>query len=170
MGDTMEKQTRYEKLRSPEPPPDEELCRCLDMPPIKLMHVLTENPIHCMNCNLEVPAETLALPQRLVEEMSYWNKIYHAIYVLWLDSGAYEAWAREQLTHITSTVNTRGRDVKRNLHEICRCYYWYFQDQSADGYCPLRSCPVCGDPLQDYTAGIFLQRVCERDMIVLVGE
>jgi hypothetical protein len=166
----MERQTSYAKLRPPEPTPDEELCRCPHTPPIKLMHTLTRNPLHCMHCNLEVPAETLALSQQVVEEISAWNGIYHAIYVLWLDSGAYEAWAREQLADITSTVNARGRDVQRDLNEIRRCYYWYFQDQSADNYCPLRSCPVCGDVLRDYPAGIFLQRVCDRDSIVVVGE
>lgn len=107
----MEKQTSYAKLRPREPTPDKELCRCLDTPPIKLMHVLTENPLHCMNCNLEVPVETLALPQRIVEGISHWNEIYHATYMLWLDSGAYEAWAREQFTDITSTVNTRGETL-----------------------------------------------------------
>ena len=166
----MEEQTSYAKLRPPAPTPDEELCHCLDTPPIKLMHALSWNPLHCMHCNLEVPAEPLALSPHLVEEMSAWNGIYHAIYILWLDSGAYEAWAREQLADITSTVNARGREAQRDLNEIRRCYYWYFQDQSADNYCPLRSCPVCGDALQDYTAGIFLQRVCDRDSIVVVGE
>ena len=165
----MEEQTSYAKPRPPAPTHDEELCHCLDTPPIKLMHALSWNPLHCMHCNLEVPAEPLALSPHLVEEMSAWNEIYHAIYILWLDSGAYEAWAREQLADITSTVNARGRDVQRDLNEIRRCYYWYFQDQSADNYCPLRSCPVCGDALQDYTAGIFLQRVCDRDSIVVVG-
>jgi predicted nucleic acid-binding Zn ribbon protein len=166
----MERQTDYAKLHPLEPTPDEELCRCLDMPPIKLMPALTRNPLHCMNCNLEVPAETLLLSQQVIEEMSAWNEIYHAIYILWLDSGAYEAWAREQLSATESTVNARGREVQRDLNTIRRCYYWYFQDQSADNYCPLRSCPVCGDALRDYPTEIFLQRVCDRDSIVMVGE
>jgi predicted nucleic acid-binding Zn ribbon protein len=166
----MEKQTSYAKLRPSEPTPDDELCRCLDMPPIKLMHALSENPVRCTNCNLEVIPETLVLSEQVVEGISSWNNIYHAIYVLWLDSGVYETWAQEQLADITSNVNTRGRDVQRDLNEIRRCYYWYFQDESVDEYCPLRSCPVCGDALQDYTAGIFLQRVCERDGIMVVSE
>jgi hypothetical protein len=31
-------------------------------------------------------------------------------------------------------------------------------------------CPVCGEPLQDYPQGLFLQRVCEHDSIVTSGE
>src|SRR5450755_3214856 len=159
----------YAKLWPPEPTPEEELCHCREKLPIKLMSALTENPVHCMNCNLEVPPESLALSREVVDGVAHWQALYHAIDVLWLDSGAYEAWAREQLADITSAVNTRGRGAQRDLNEIRRCYYWYFQDQSADNYCPLRSCPVCGDALQDYTAGIFLQRVCDRDSIVVVG-
>ena len=102
--------------------------------------------------------------------VAQWNALYHAIDVLWLDSGAYEAWAREQLADITSAVNTLGRAVQSELNDTRRCYYWYFQDQSVDEYRPLRSCPVCGGALRDYPAGIFGQRVCERDSIVVVGE
>ena len=130
----MGKQTSYAKLQPSELTPDDELCRCLDMPPIKLMHALNENPIHCMNCNLEVIPETLALTERILEEISRWNNIYHAIYILWLDSGTYEAWAKEQLVDITSDVNVRGREVQRDLHKIRSCYYWYFQDESVDEF------------------------------------
>ncbi len=166
----MEEPTLYAKLRPPEPTPEEELCRCEDRPPIKLMSTLTENPIHCMNCNLEVPPQTMQWSGEAVDRVAHWNALYHAIDVLWLDSGAYEAWARGQLADITSEVNTRGREVQSVLNDTHRCYYWYFQDQSVDEYPPLRSCPVCGDALLDYRAGIFLQRVCERDSIVVVGE
>lgn len=73
--------------------------------------------------------------------------LYHAIDVLWLDSGAYEAWAREQLADITSAVNTLGRAVQRVFNDTQRCYYWYFQDPSSDAYRSLRSCPVCREAL-----------------------
>ncbi len=49
----------YFKLRSPEPTPPDELCTCLGVPPIKLMCALGYNPVHCMDCNLEVPPERL---------------------------------------------------------------------------------------------------------------
>ncbi len=166
----MEELTIYAKLRPPEPTPEEELCRCRDRPQIKLMSALTENPIHCMNCNLEVPPETLALSREVVDRIAHWQALYHAMYVLWLDSGAYEAWAEGELADITSAVNALGRDVQSVINDTRRCYYWYFQDQSADEYRPLRSCPVCGYVLQDYTQGIFFQRVCERDSIVVMGE
>ena len=65
--------TRYAKLRPGEPTPEEELCQCEDRPPIKLMSTLTENPIHCMQCNLEVPPETLMLSQEAVDGVAYWQ-------------------------------------------------------------------------------------------------
>jgi predicted nucleic acid-binding Zn ribbon protein len=134
------------------------------------MSALTDNPIHCMQCNLEVPPETLALSEEIAQQVAHWNALYHAIDVLWLDSGAYEVWAHGQLADLTSAVNTLGRAVQRVLNDTHRCYYWYFQDQSAENFVPLRTCPVCGETLLDYRAGIFLQRVCERDGLVAVGE
>ena len=166
----MEEPSIYAKLWPPEPTPEEELCHCREKLSIKLMSALTENPVHCMNCNLEVPPETLALSRDVVDRVAHWQALYHAIDILWLDSGTYEAWAKEQLADINSAVNILGRDVQSLLNDTCRCYYWYFQDESAIEYRPLCCCPVCGDPLQDYSAGIFLQRVCERDSIVVVGE
>ncbi len=165
----MEKPSIYAKLHSPEPTPEDELCRCREKPPIKLMSTLTRNPLHCMNCNLEVPPETLTLSQEIVVKIAHWQSLYHAIDILWLDSGAYEAWAKEQLTDITSAVNTLGRNVQIVLNDTRRCYYWYFQDSSSDTYRPLRRCPVCGSALQDYPAGIFLQHICDRDSIVVTG-
>jgi hypothetical protein len=96
--------------------------------------------------------------------------LYHTIDVLWLDSGAYEARARGHLADSTSAVNRPGREVQSVLNGTHRCYHWYLQDRSADEYAPPGSCPVCGDALLDYRAGVFLQRACERDSIVVAGE
>jgi predicted nucleic acid-binding Zn ribbon protein len=166
----MTAQDKYFKLLPPEPTPEDEMCHCPGTPPIKLMYVFGYNPIHCMNCNLEVQPEKLGIPSDLVAAIDYWRHLYQAIDALWLDSSDYEQWAEEQLSDISSRVNRKGRSVQQSLNSTRRCYYWYFQDQSADDYEPISSCPSCGNPLSDYSYGIFRQLVCEKCSIVTVGE
>jgi hypothetical protein len=89
------------------------------------MSALTDNPIHCMQCNLEVPLQTLALPEETAQQVAHWNALSHAIDVLWLAAGAYEVWAQGHLADLTSAVNTPGRAVLRVLNDTRRCSYWY---------------------------------------------
>ncbi len=165
----MEQDDVYTKLQPPAATPADELCQCAEVP-LKLMSALSYNPVHCMDCNLEVAPGTLAFSRSLVEAIAGWRDIYDAIDRLWLDSGPYEQWTRTELTDITSAANARGRSVQQDINSVRRCFYWYFQDQSVPQYRPITSCPVCGEPLTDYTNGIFLQRVCEKDSIVTSGE
>jgi predicted nucleic acid-binding Zn ribbon protein len=160
----------YGKLQPPPPTPDDEICRCVGAPPIKLMCALSYNPIHCMDCNLEVRPETLALKEPLVEAIAFWRSIHDAIYELWLASGEYESWAQEQLADIASPVNREGRAVQVDLNGARRCYYWYFQDQSAEDYQTITCCPVCGDTLNVYPGVIFKQLICETCSIVTPGD
>lgn len=160
----------YLKLRAPGPTPPDEICRCAGEPPIKLMSALGYNPLHGLDCNLEVPPETLALPGGLVEAIDAWRSVHDAIYCLWLDSGAYEAWAEAQLADINSDVNVRGREVAVALNRIRRCYYWTFQDETAEGFRPVSHCPACGKRMATYDGGLFTQRICESCRIVTIGE
>jgi len=148
------------------------LCACDDTPPVKLMHALSYNPVHCMNCNLEVRPEMLRLASEAatIDAIAFWRRLYDAIDWLWLDSGEYEDWAKQQLSDISSAVHVRGRAVQNDLNRLRRCYYWFFQDQSSDDYEPLEDCPSCGKPLQPYTQGIFPQAICESCSIVVVSE
>jgi predicted nucleic acid-binding Zn ribbon protein len=154
----------------PYPIPQDELCSCSPNPPVKLMSALGNHPIHCVNCNLAVPLERLALTESLVNTLVHWQRLYNAIDLLWLDSGEYEEWARQQLSDIHSYINRLGRKAQQELNPIYRCYYWYFQDESASDYTPFIACPVCGQRLQDYPNGIFKQRICEACGIIGVGE
>jgi predicted nucleic acid-binding Zn ribbon protein len=160
----------YFKLRPPPPTSDDELCACQGHKPIKLMCALSSNPIHCIDCNLEVPPEWLSLNVELVEDIAYWRNVYAAIDDLWLDSGEYEAWAKQQLVDITSPANTHGLEVREALANVRQCYYWYFQDQSDEEYDPITHCPRCQTTLTKYDGGIFLQLLCEQCQIITVGE
>jgi predicted nucleic acid-binding Zn ribbon protein len=157
----------YSKLRPPAPTPDDEICSCSGKPPIKLMYALGDNPIHCMDCNLEVLPDSLGLNENLVQAIAHWRHVHAALYHLWLDSGEYERWAAEQLYDLINDMNHEGREVQRDLNDIRRCYYMYFQDESADDYQPLEDCPSCKRPLVAYDKFRVPQRVCETCSIVV---
>ncbi len=139
----MQDREKFAKLLPPEPTPEDEICRHQGRP-IKLMYALSYNPIHCMDCNLEIPLDTLPLSLETIELIAQWRDVYSAIDHLWLDSEEYEVWAKEQLSTIASAVNVRGRRVQHVLNDVRRCYYAFFQDQSFETYSSIRFCPMCG--------------------------
>jgi predicted nucleic acid-binding Zn ribbon protein len=154
----------YAKLRPPEPTPTDEICRCGAEPPIKLMTALSYNPIHCVVCNLEVPPERIGFSPQLAEAVAYWNEIAKAIDRLWLDSGAYEDWARNQLSDLASPVNVEGRRLARELNGSRRCYYWCFVD--TDAAAGLVNCPGCHRLLRTMSSGPFRQAFCDECSLI----
>lgn len=162
---------RYQKFRPPASTPDDEICHCVGLKPVKLMSAaLGFNPIHCLDCNLEVPPERLAPSDDLVDAIAFWAQTCGAIDRLWLASGPYEVWAAHELSNIDSPVNKEGREVASGLNKLRRCYYWYHQDQSVQEFHPVTKCPACGRQFSLYTLGIFTQQICESCSIVTVGE
>ena len=162
----------YAKLRTPQPTPEDELCSCPRMPPVKLMtmrQVAGFNPIHCLDCNLEVPPERLSLTADLAEEIASWDWEHGAIETLELASGEYEEWARLRLLDPASPTNVKGRQLAEKVSTLRPCYFWFFQPQSDEDWRPPVTCPVCNEPLERYEKGIFSQLLCERDRLVLVG-
>lgn len=131
------------------------------------MSALGYNPVHCIDCNLEVAPESLDLSEQLAEELAFWDRLYDAIDHLWLDSAEYEEWARNQLCNIKSAVNNRGLILQNKLNKVRRCYFWFFEDTEAE---PLFYCPKCNAQFSVYPKGIFPQFICEQCSIVTVGE
>ena len=169
MTNAMTENPDYSRLYPPGPTPGDEICSCPGNPPIKLMDALGYNPIHCINCNLEVRPESLQIETKLIESIANWRKLHAAIYWLWLDSGEYEEWATSQLQNIHSQVNTRGRTIQRELNKIRRCYYYYFQDTIEAGRPPISNCPDCGKGVNVRTSRIGPVLVCEACSIVAQG-
>lgn len=159
----------YDRLRPAMPTPRDEICSCTGHPPIKLMWALTENPIHCLDCNLEVDPTKLPLPDSLVESVAHWCTVVGAIQSLELDSGPYEAWARRELLDAASPVNLEGLELRVKLDEIRRCYYWFFQPEGDDEYVTPDDCPVCRQSMTAYDGGIFRQLTCEHCSVVIPG-
>lgn len=162
----------YEPFRAPEATPDDELCTCAGEPPFKLMTMRPMNgfnPVHCLDCNREVPPERLDLTQDLVDEIASWDREHGAIATLELESGEYEEWAIGRLLDPASPTNVEGRELAQRLSEQRRTYLWFFQSQVDEDWQPLTECPVCGDPLTPYDGSFFPQLLCERDSIVVPG-
>lgn len=162
----------YAKLRIPQATPEDEICSCSGTPPIKLMtmrQVDRFNPIHCLDCNLEVPPERLELTADIVEEIASWDWEHGALETLELASGSYEDWARSRLLDPDSPTNVAGRALAVKLSAFRTCYFWFFQPQGDDNWQPRTTCPVCAEPVEHYDAGSFPQLLCQRDRLVLVG-
>ena len=163
---------RYHLFRPAAPTPDDEMCRCPNGTPIKLMGLssLGSNPIHCLRCNLEVSPEGLGLSDSDIQTITHWGSIERAIGWLELDSGAYEDWARAQLLDPRSSINAEGLEAVRSLNRPDRrWYYSFFQPETDDDFEPRTTCPVCDGPLVQYKAGKFPQVLCEQDLVVLFG-
>jgi hypothetical protein len=153
---------RPDLLAPPAPTPENERCGCRPGRPIKLMQTLTYNPIHCLECNREVSPESLTLPPELTQAVSHWRNLYDAIDRLWLDSGAYEAWAEAELSNLESPVNREGRALQAALNPLRRCYYYGFQGRiSAQGLCP-----SCGQAMTALPSAGAEQLLCEDCSLV----
>jgi hypothetical protein len=133
------------------------------------MGVLQNNPIHCVECNLEVEAEELNLPQKTVNGLAYWTSLFNAIYILWL-SESYQEWAKKELENIQSPINILGIRSLKTIPKQLSCFYWFFQDQSEETFAPISCCPICHQPMKEYLGTKFKQVICEKCMIIGAGE
>ena len=37
----------------------------------------------------------------------------------------------------------RGRELRAELEQVRRTYFWWFQDPGTEDFVPLASCPIC---------------------------
>ena len=158
----------YSKLRPPKATSKKEICSCKRRTALKLMgSILFFNPIHCVDCNLEIKPESLDLNQKVIDEIVYWSQLYGAIDELWLDSGNYEKWAKEELTNIKSSVNQLGLAANKSLNKLHKSYYFYFQDSSDKKHKPLEYCPNCNKKMNEISNNKFRQRYCNKCNIII---
>ncbi|MBL4770423.1 MAG: hypothetical protein JKY61_04645 [Planctomycetes bacterium] len=150
----------YAKLRAPSPTPLEDLCKCTDSPPIILVAHLSSCPLACMRCIREVSPEAIGFPAPLADELASWQKFHDCFYLLWLDSGEFKEWARDQLLALTSPVNRRGMQAAVELNEHHPAFYGWFQE-GVDT--PATTCPACGSPLTKLDS----RTVCSPCLIVV---
>jgi hypothetical protein len=142
---TIKAADRYRKLAPERQTPADEVCCCPGEPPVVLQDHLSSVPLACLKCNGEVPPERLGFSAGLAEELAQWRDLHRAFMTLWLDSGEYESWAREQLEDANAPVHLRGSRVVEALNRYRRTYYWWFANQADDKPGPRTSCPRCGE-------------------------
>jgi hypothetical protein len=134
------------------------------------MWALSDNPIHCIRCNLELEPSSIPLPLGTVEPVAHWCWVAGAVYILELDSGPYEQWAQAQLLDLTSPVNAEGLSVRQDLDRVRRCYYVLFQPMGAGGAFVVPDvCPSCGGPFEEYPNGRLTRLLCQRCSLALVN-
>lgn len=109
-----------------------------------MVNLLTDNPLHCIRCRKELEPERLHLTEDEIREVAGWNTIANALYLLWLDSTDYEAYAKEKLLDPNGQINRRGIAAARQLSSKVPTWYWFFHD-TEDGVPQI--CPVCHEPL-----------------------
>ena len=153
----------YWKLQPQSTTPEDEICKCQDMPPLVLQDHLSPNPLACLRCNGEVPPQRIDFPASLSDRLATWKNFHRAFYVLWLDSAEYEKWAAAELENPKSPVNVRGLQVVKELNKYHRTYYWWFQDASGQGFVPIVECPSCSKALVE----VFGHLVCETCSIIV---
>jgi hypothetical protein len=167
----LQAQDPYHRLRSAPPTPADEICSCAPARPIMLMSALSNNPVQCLDCNLEVELASLPLPAAMVDAVAHWSWIAGAIHALELDSGPYEEWAQSELLNLASPVNQEGLQVRHALDGIRRCYYVLFQqmDLKTGAFLIPETCPPCGGQLAAYPAGQLPRLICEACSLVLIN-
>ena len=139
----------YRKLR---PWTQIDVCECASVQRLILVDLLTDNPIHCGVCRREVDLERLGLTVSETEAVAHWFAVASALYRLWLDSGAYEAYAKAHLIDPQGQVNRDGLQLARMLSGRVPTRLWFFRDTNDD---EPSQCPVCGAPLtKDVTWGV----------------
>lgn len=126
---------------------------------------LSSNPLSCIACNLEVSPERVGFSEAFAEKLAFWRSFYDCFYLLWLDSGEFESWAKAQLADPGSPVNKRGRELVAELGAIHPTYYWWFQDTGAEDFQPLSRCPIC----QNSFAERHSRYVCDQCSIVVAN-
>jgi hypothetical protein len=131
----------YKRLR---PDTEIESCGCNTVTELLLVDLMSDNPIHCAVCRREVAPERISLTAAETDAIADWYRAAGALYRLWLDSGEYEAYAKERLLDPCGQINRRGRELAIAMSVHHPTQFWFFHDTD-DGE-PTR-CPICGGQL-----------------------
>jgi hypothetical protein len=149
----------YKRLR---PDTEIESCHCAVVKELLLVDLMSDNPIHCAVCRREIDPERLGLTGGETDAIADWYFSASALYQLWLDSGEYEAYAKERLLDANGQINRDGREIAIALSVHHPTQFWFFHDTEDDE--PTK-CPVCGDPLDtDVKWGTGRCRPCHIHM------
>jgi hypothetical protein len=137
--------TNIEQLRIRDIIPNDEICHCDKATKLHLRYAFAEFPFYCSECNGQIFPEALNLDENLAEVVVSWRTVYSSLYHLWLDSGAYEEFAKHALCDPRGEVNIKGMKISKMVSAIRPTLYNFFHDCDD---APPEDCPVCGTRLQ----------------------
>jgi len=151
----------YDEMVKNFPDIKEELCQCTNGSIMVMMSRYNENPLVCLACNNFISPEGIDIDVTTTAKLQQWRAIYDSIDRLWLESGAYETWAVQELSNPKSSLHKQGFEVQTMMQNYGKCYYWWFQDISKDE--PLKNCPKCHKELEKNRTNL----VCEKCLLVM---
>jgi len=137
MGTATKFMDYYARLR---PCTDDHQCGCAAVDKLLLVHIMTASPVRCFACKGYVDPERLELTLQQVDAVASWDRVFGALYRLWLDSAEYEVWAKHQLLQSKGRVNVLGMEARDWLAQSRPTLYWWFHD--TDDALPV-ACPWC---------------------------
>jgi Zn-ribbon-containing, possibly nucleic-acid-binding protein (DUF2310) len=127
----------YNKLR---PITEIESCTCDTVTGLLLVDMMSDNPLHCATCLHEVDPARINLTESETDDIASWYPAARSLYRLWLDSGEYEAYAKNCLVDADGQINRVGRQLAKSLSAHHPTVFWFFHD--ADDGTPTH-CPYC---------------------------
>ena len=122
-----------------------------------LEYALTEAPFFCIECNGQIFSNELEMSEELAGEIALWRTTYASLYHLWLDSGAYESFAKQALLDPKGEVNLEGIRLANELSSKRPTFYWFFSDADDS---PAEVCPLCKTALTPQSSGRF--KICHK--------
>ena len=150
----------FDKLGPAPATPSEDLCSCTTPHAWKLMYALGSNPIACASCNLEVRIEALNFPNDLFDATAHWCSIWGSLFKLWLSSGEYEEFARNELLDLNSPANKEGLELSKAISQFHPCHYQAFEEQDSEDWKPRSTCPICEAGLNPFSPGKTNHSAC----------
>ena len=144
------------KKLNPNPNIDE-ICQCLKIEKILLVHLFEETPIHCYHCKNFIPASRLNLNIDISQRIKNWYPVLSALDNLWLDSGQYESYAAQQLSDKNGQLNKEALAIATELSKQYPTYYWWFSETDLhefldpDQQPQITHCPNCNQKLNPNT-------------------
>jgi hypothetical protein len=151
----------YDAFYDNEKSQKEEICQCSNVSSIVMMSRYNENPLVCLVCNNFISPERINIDVDTTAELQQWRVVYDSIDRLWLESGAYELWATQELSNPQSLLHKEGFELQNKMQKYGKCYYWWFQDITRKE--PLSHCPKCGEVLEN----IGHRVICEACLLVM---
>ncbi|VAW36445.1 hypothetical protein MNBD_GAMMA01-191 [hydrothermal vent metagenome] len=133
-----------------------------------------ESPLLCGNTHRPIPLYSIPHTDHGgvdFDNITFWNQDHERLYGLWLSSREYEVFAQDQLQHIHSAINKRGRKICAKIENLTGIpsYYFLFNYRNlSEQDDKNRKCPVCHKKwsIKGKTSTDFIAFKCDNCRLV----